>query len=179
MKNPPPINVVTRESIIDVVHWFITDDEWTKEINTKSQFLLHNLIWPKNKKSPTQENINNVENNPVFYLTELIIKDVQGCFQNRDKFRDLIQRLFDASGKTLEECAGICIKYDINTEKLDIDRAMKKIKNTKEETQFANSLYFDRMTSARLRILGWIYHELHGEWIKEFLKGKKENRQWL
>jgi len=173
MKNPPPINIVTRESITDVVFWFIWNDKWTKEINSKSQFMLHDLVWPKNKESPIQKKINNVKNNPVLYLTELIIKDVQSVFQNKDKFRDLIQRLFDVSGKTLEECLKICLKYNINTEELDIDRAMKKIKNTKEQVRFVNSLYFDRMTSARLRILGWIYHELYGEWIKDFLKGKK------
>jgi len=169
--SPPKISLpISHDSVRALVLWFITNDKWTKEINSKSQFILHGLVWPKSEEGPIQKKINNVENNPVFYLTELIIRDVQGIFQNKDKFRDLIQKLFDLSGKSLEECAKIVLKYNINEKRFNLDRAMKKIGDTEEQAQFAHSLYFDRMTSARLRILGWIYHELYGEWIKDFLK---------
>lgn len=169
--SPPKISLpISHDSVRALVLWFITNDKWTKEINTKSMFLLHNLIWPESTKRLAQENIENVENNPILYLMELVVKDVEECAQNKNKFRHLIQKLFDASGETLKECSRIALKYDINTKKFNIDRTMKKIENAEEQARFANSLYFDRMISARLRILGWIYHELYGEWIKDFLK---------
>jgi len=175
-KFPPKIDSgITHDLIKDITLWFINNDKWTKEINTKSQFLLHNLIWPESTKSTIQKDIKNPENNPVLYLTRLIIKDVDKCGQNRDKFRDLIQKLFDLSGETLKRCSRITLKYNIDVKNFNIDRAMKKIGKAEEQTQFANSLYFDRMTSARLRILGWIYHELYGEWYKDFVKEEKES----
>ena len=152
--------------------WFVANDKWTKEINTKSMFLLHNLIWPEGTKRRAHENIENVKNNPVLYLASVVIKDVEACAENKHKFTNLIQKLFDVSGETLKESSRIALRYDINTQQFDIDRAMEKIGNIKEQARFASSLYFDRITSARLRILGWIYHELYGEWFKDFVKKK-------
>jgi len=173
-KGPPPkISFpVTPDSVRDVVLWFITNDKWTKEINTKSMFLLHNLIWPDSAKPQVQENIENVGNNPVLYLASVVMKDVEECAENKHKFRDLIQKLFDLGGETLKKSSRIALRYDINTQQFDIDRAMQKIGNTEEQARFATSLYFDRIASARLRILGWIYHQLYGEWFKDFEKKK-------
>lgn len=173
-KGPPPkiCFPVTPDLVRDVVLWFITNDKWTREINTRSMFLLHNLTWPDRAKPQTQENIEDVGNNPVLYLASVVMKDVEECAENKDNFRNLIQKLFDLSGETLKESSTIALRYDINTEQFDIDRAMEKIGNIKEQARFASSLCFDRIASARLRILGWIYHELYGEWFKDFVKKK-------
>jgi len=68
---------VTPDSVRDVVLWFITNDKWTREINTKSMFLLHNLIWPDRARSQAQVNIEDVGNNPVLYLASVVMKDVE------------------------------------------------------------------------------------------------------
>jgi hypothetical protein len=173
--NIPPPKIcfpATPDLVRDTVLWFITDDKWTREINTRSMFLLHNLILPERAKHQTRENIEDVGNNPGLYLASVVMKDIEECAENKDNFRNLIQKLFDLSGETVKESSTIALRYDINTEQFDIDRAVQKIGNIKEQARFASSLYFDRIASARLRILGWIYHEFYGEWFKDFVKKK-------
>ena len=45
----------------------------------------------------------NVGNNSVLYFANVVMKDIEECAENKHRFRELIQKLFDLSGETLKE----------------------------------------------------------------------------
>lgn len=153
--------------VSEFVKWFVKNDPLANVISSRSPNIIFEAGYvpfvPLGYNPSIDKKFDNLTD---WFIAKSVqdIKNLRGV--SKTDFKDFLDKLGDAGGKTLITSGEIAIKYDLNFKKFIYEKEIQKIPAGKERELFKQNLMDDGILGAELRILGWLYHEWFGDWYK-------------
>lgn len=156
-----------EDKVSEFVKWFIKNDPFANVISNRSANIIFEAgyapIVPLGYNPSKDKRFDNLTD---WFLAKLV-QDIKNLREaSETDFKDFLDKLGDASSKTLITHGVIAHKYYLNFEKFVYEKEIQKIPAGKERELFKQNLMDDDILGAELRILGWLYHEWFGDWYK-------------
>jgi hypothetical protein len=158
-------DAATDDRISALVGWFMNKDPIARSLKNRSVTILFDAGYrPYPMAGVPQEPV--VKDLPSWFVAQ-VVADVRSIRDSsREDFVRYLQSLDETAHKSLITVGEIAVEYGLEMENFVYEREIGKIPAGSVREIFKNNLLADCVTSARLRVLAWLYHAWFGDWYK-------------